>query len=114
MVEIQKMYWMWSIPAPGRTHANSAGKDCPQTFHAGRALDEPKRAKRPNANGAIIMPAARRIRRVRTKPRNTAWMIGIVELSTEFSNSGINFAGILPVPRYSYFWRCGGFRLLRL
>ena len=53
------------------------------------------------------MSSARRIRRVRTKPRNLAWMIGIAELSTEFSklilNSGINFAGILPVPRYSDF-----------
>ena len=30
----------------------------------------------------IGMPSARRIRRVRTKPRNLAWMIGFAELST--------------------------------
>ena len=49
---------MWSIPARSRTRADSAQRDCPQAFHAGRALGELTRAKTPNANGAPLMPPA--------------------------------------------------------
>ena len=57
-IKCREMYWMWSIPARSRTRADSAGRDCPHPFHAGRALDEPKRAKSPKANGAPLMPPA--------------------------------------------------------
>ena len=57
-IKCREMYWMWSIPARSGTRADSAGRDCPQAFHAGRALGELTRAKTPNANGALLMPPA--------------------------------------------------------
>ena len=45
-------------PAPGGTRANSAGRECPQAFHAVRALGKLTRAKILGKDGALLMRPA--------------------------------------------------------
>ena len=45
-------------PAPGRTRANSVGRECPQAFHAVRALGKLTRAKILGKDGALLMRPA--------------------------------------------------------
>ena len=48
----------WSIHAPNPKPQNNANKDCPQAFHACRALGKLTRANILGKTGALVMPQA--------------------------------------------------------